>query len=702
MSSVYAARAKRWETNSFVAEWFSNAVTYCQTKDGKRAFEIWLVKEYGKEIAKEKLLDCQKPPHRKFGLPAFGNHRLFNAAAVRLRISDEAMQLYHKFTADSSICVPPRSKPAARRRRGETSTEWLARRHDSLLAGCKVPDIDWRIVRALAVSEFARDTFEIWHSDIKVFLNAMLARAPTTLINPEIKVGSPEERIYRLDYAFRACLHSVTLAYMTWGHAVDVFEELDRRGLASTSAIERAYKQDSGLMWRLVACLCNINYLTGHLWERFKEVMSWCEYYRPYFKRYRTLEGQSRVEIDRAYLKQSGGYDTPLDNLIIDTIHTDAPNTTPAFFDNLLKCLDQNPNEASKFSNEAYQELGDVATVNEFNGHMYDSAFGHRLVQFAKSKDKQCLEDPHFLRNATFIDPSKLHWLPRNSNDWSHARTIGRSVGITWLETTNRMSMADFFIRCTPWPSGPEREMLPFIFDGLWLLIDTALWEFSATLDRSNGKETVAKKFGLFNPADPERPSAMKMISRQVGAHLSERLRLQYSPTQHSPSVHIPTAESTVAASGHAYVSETQHLRAKEKVKTKGAQLPHVPSDIDPASEEEAEEILPDALPTDFKIGKKILKVFHRILQAPDLTEVKDEEGPRMGQIRWGISSGLAMKRIGFEIAQTAGSSVRFDPPAKSARPITFHRPHPDSTLTPIMLKWFVCIFLYLSHLIQP
>lgn len=74
---------------------------------------------------------------------------------------------------------------------------------------------------------------------------------------------------------------------MTWGHAVDVFEELDHRGLASTSAIERAYKQDSGLMWRLVACLCNINYLTGHLWERFTEVMSWCEYYRPYFKRYR-------------------------------------------------------------------------------------------------------------------------------------------------------------------------------------------------------------------------------------------------------------------------------------------------------------------------------------------------------------------------------------------------------------------------------
>jgi hypothetical protein len=48
-----------------------------------------------------------------------------------------------------------------------------------------------------------------------MFLDAMLARAPTTLINPEITVGSPEERIYRLDYAFRACLHAVTVRHST-------------------------------------------------------------------------------------------------------------------------------------------------------------------------------------------------------------------------------------------------------------------------------------------------------------------------------------------------------------------------------------------------------------------------------------------------------------------------------------------------------
>ncbi|KAF7353780.1 Regulation of transcription from pol ii promoter-related protein [Mycena venus] len=692
MSSVHATRAKKWETNPFIAEWFANAVAYCQTKDGKKAFEVWLVNEYGKEMAKQRLLDCQKPPRKQYGLPAFGNHKLFNAAASEFGISDEAMKEYHMFTADSNLCVPPRTKPAPKRRRGETSTEWLARRHDALLAGCKIPDIDWRIARAMAISEFdkARDTFEIWHSDIPMFIQAIGARAPTTLINPEIKVGSPEEAIYKMDYAFRACLHAVTLSYMTWGHAVDVFEELDRRGLTTTSSIERAYKQDSALMWRLVGCLCKISYLAGHLWERFTEIMSWCDYYRPFFKRYRTPSRQeSRVEIDHAYLKRHKDDTTPLDSVIINSIETDSSYRV-AFFDNVLKCLDQDPTEAKKFSNEAFQELGDLATAHEFKAQMIDSAFGQRLMEFAESKDKQCLEDPNFLPNATFIDPSKIHWVERNSNDWSYARTVCRAVGNSWLVTTNRMSMGPFFVLCLP--SSPGQERLPFVFDEGWRTIDTALWEFSRALDRSNDKGTVAKKFGLFDPTDPERPTCMKALYKQVRV-LSERLRPQSAPVSQS-SANVPPAKSqpivaspTVAASGHAYLSNTQHLRAKEKVKTRGGAPVEVPVDIDVADEEEGEEILPDFLPQDFKIGKKLLKVFHRILQAPDLPETDNDQGPRLGQIRWAEFE-RAMKRIGFGIAQTAGSSVRFDPPAKSARPITFHRPHPDSILTPIMLKW--------------
>jgi hypothetical protein len=69
-----------------------------------------------------------------------------------------------------------------------------------------------------------------------------------------------------------------------------------------------------------------------------------------------------------------------------------------------------------------------------------------------------------------------------------------------------------------------------------------------------------------------------------------------------------------------------------------------------------------------------------------------------------------AMGKIDFAVVQAAGSSVRFDPPAKTARPISFHRvsfeshiplyctltsiqPHPDSTLTPPQCKW--CVFYH-------
>ncbi|KAJ7771472.1 hypothetical protein B0H16DRAFT_1714709 [Mycena metata] len=239
MSSIHAVRAKKWGASVFIAECFQNAMTFCQTKEGKKQFEAWLVEQYGKE--KATLLDCQKPSRKIHGLPVFGNLKLFNSAAVEFGISDEAMQQYHFFTASMNLCATPRTTPAPKRRRGETSTEWLARRHDALQRGCKIPDVDWRIARAIAISEFekARDTFEMWRTDISMFLDTIVGRAPTTLTLENIETGTPKEHLIMLDLASTSSLHGVTLSYMTWGHAVDVFEQLDRRGLTTTSAIER-------------------------------------------------------------------------------------------------------------------------------------------------------------------------------------------------------------------------------------------------------------------------------------------------------------------------------------------------------------------------------------------------------------------------------------------------------------------------------
>ncbi|KAJ7144917.1 hypothetical protein C8R43DRAFT_1013473 [Mycena crocata] len=683
MSSIHSVRAKNWGTTIFIAEWFANAAAYCQTKEGSKAFKAWLVVTYGKEDAKQKLLDCQAPPRKQYGLQ--DHHKLINSSAVEFGISDRAMSEYHLFTAESNICAPPRTKPAPKRRRGETSAEWLARRHDALLAGCKVPDIDWRIARALAISEFekARDTFEAWHTDIQFFLEAIFKRSPTTLINSEF-VGTREEPIHRMDYAFRASIHAVTLSYMTWGQVVDVFDELHRLGLVSTSAIERAYKQDSGLMWRLVSCLCRISYLSGHLWERFTEIMSWCEYYRPFYKRYRTSDGQSRVEINRTYLSQRGGYGSMLDSIIIEAINTDT-DQSPGFFDCVLKYLDKNPSEATKFSSEAYEELGDLAIINEFKAQLFDSAFGKSLMEYAKSKDADCQGDPDFLPLATFMDPDKLEKLPRTWYDWAYARTIGRSQGLTWLQTTNQLSMAYFFKFCIIAPQNPLD--LPRVFDKSWLNIDMALWSMAKTLDRKDARGTVARKFGLFNPTDPQRSTSIETMLEKVRVTMAKRN--PPAPAAPSPVVDAPVSlEPSPAMSGHTYVADTKPLRAKEKVKTKGSASTLTREAADEGEEDEDEdEIIPDVLPKNFKMGKKNWKVFNRILEAPDSFKNGDTAGAKKGQIRWAEFE-RAMKRIGFGVFQTAGSSVRFDPPAKLAHPITFHRPHPDSILTPNLLRW--------------
>lgn len=74
---------------------------------------------------------------------------------------------------------------------------------------------------------------------------------------------------------------------MVWYFAVELFEDLARRGLATTSAIERAYERDSELMWRLVACFTKVWHYNHHLWGKLAEILAYSEHFRPYFIRSR-------------------------------------------------------------------------------------------------------------------------------------------------------------------------------------------------------------------------------------------------------------------------------------------------------------------------------------------------------------------------------------------------------------------------------
>jgi hypothetical protein len=77
------------------------------------------------------------------------------------------------------------------------------------------------------------------------------------------------------------------LAHMAWSSTADLFEHLARMGLTTASAIERAYKKDTVLLWRLVSCFARVEFLGCNLVGKLAQVVSWSKHFRPYFKRWR-------------------------------------------------------------------------------------------------------------------------------------------------------------------------------------------------------------------------------------------------------------------------------------------------------------------------------------------------------------------------------------------------------------------------------
>ncbi|KAF8829046.1 hypothetical protein HHX47_DHR3000898 [Lentinula edodes] len=82
-------------------------------------------------------------------------------------------------------------------------------------------------------------------------------------------------------------------------------------------------------------------------------------------------------------------------------------------------------------------------------------------------------------------------------------------------------------------------------------------------------------------------------------------------------------------------------------------------------------------------LGKRTRTYMHQILNTAD-----DETQGKAG-MKWDIFVKV-LTDVGFKyVPSTAGSSVRFDPPSSKDRSISFHKPHPDSTIGPVLLKEF-------------
>ncbi|KAF7294579.1 hypothetical protein MIND_00994400 [Mycena indigotica] len=750
MSSLHIQRAKRWGTTPFLAEWLSNMVVYCRSSlEGKKAFQEWITNEYGRERAQEKFTELASPAEARNlkPLPA-SKEAHFYLAALDLGVSEKAMREYFQFAFRLNLCSPPRVAPAPKRHRGESLADWITRRDAAVMSGSNVPDIDWRVIRAIASSEMqlGADTADELRFDHKAFVDMLALYSPSIILDNK---DSNEDNgmLYQRELAFQSQMFILTISNMTWFSVAVTLNKLMEKKLSSTAAIEDAYKNDRSILWRLVSCLCFVSYLCNERWHRLAEMISYSPYFRPFFTRYRTATGEPRIKVNQKYV-QEHGYSSELDRLVVQFTESDFSQDV-WFMDRLAKFLSENPSEVSKFSEDAYRELSNVEPVVECKSQLVETPFGQKLVKYAISQDST-FQDPEFVHNTTFMDAKRLKRVPRNkTTDWSHAYTVVRSIGNTWRQKATGKTPIRYWLalmdKIRHDAESPELaaalkegERLRadyaevgfkgdakgvaglLLFDAAWKQIEGVLWNVGRGLEKVHRVEGGAPDaLRLYDPESPVRISPIKMV---FSSHYKDGVAKYkaegrpFPPFWGQPRAHSDWIETvdlkfdfdldpdldpindlwTMPGTGN----DTEETKVEEVTeKDLFAENSQAMSWADEVEEEffggktgieinvdsdlmDWGESLPDYLPKKFTIGKKNFKVFQRILPLKSgSAAASDEPAP---DVRWSDFE-KAMKRIGFGVSRSrVGLAVRFDPPAKMARSVVFHRPYLSPFISPV------------------
>ncbi|KAF9053514.1 hypothetical protein BDP27DRAFT_1408737, partial [Rhodocollybia butyracea] len=576
----------------------------------------------------------------------------------------------HSFTAEHKLVEPERTKPLL-----VDDVENLLRNGLwSLLDGCQAPDVDWEEIRRIAISQLDETTYiyEAWHTDSEYFINGFTERAQSTVLTPQA-IEATKNNMWLHDLqpkadAYRSRLHLLHFARAQWALAVSLFDELERRA------------------------------------SRTSQVLSALPAFSKYFKRYRSLDqGLLHIEADYAYIRAHPFPRNAIDELIVKTC---AGNRTLEFslvqikehlnlkFSYLL-IQRKFPKEALKFDDVAWREIGEYLVAAAESKSMSDSSLDLVFSQVA-FMSRSALEvhiSPHF---------NSFHW------NYGICRGIVEGMFSAWLKAIFNPRLTDEFVRYHVHQKMHHQYMtvdaghnLNMCLDKSWFEADAWLMTNAMKLDSNSlsatvlgsiaGKGTVARMFGLYDVEDKNRPSwgnKMKLLQRIKAKARVARIEPEQKKFEPQPSLLVASPLDSAVQSGHAYNAENLGM-AKEKSKTRpSVMIINEPEESRSSKKElddkenlqDDEDVpLPEFLPANFKLQKKVHKIFQRILEDDDIADQLGPNTPKKGQ---------AMKRVGFDIVQTAGSSVRFDPPAKTARPITFHRPHPDSLLSPFLIKW--------------
>ncbi|KIK62926.1 hypothetical protein GYMLUDRAFT_242014 [Collybiopsis luxurians FD-317 M1] len=717
--NIHRDRAKRWGTNPWVAEWFANAVEYMKDAKAQKDFEAWVKKNYPSEEASRILIECKDPPVKRCGAST-GNAKMWNSAAFELvnedaafeGVSDTAMKQYHRFTSANMLVEPERKAPAISRKRSELSSKWLVRREESLLNGCQVPDIDWVEARRIAISQLDEITYtyEAWHKDFEYFMTSVIERSKSTVPVPQAlpMMHDPRfrDRQLRLD-AYRSKLQLFHLGRAHWTLAVSLLEELEQRGLRKTPEIEAAYRTEPRLKWRLVGMAAMTVTFASKIASRTEQVLAALPAFSKYFKRYRTAQGVLCVDVDYAYIRDHPYPRNSIDELIVQVCSSRSVFTLDQALTPFKDYLNKFPQEALKFDDVAWHIIGEYIVVSHFVQEICISPFGRRLHEAAT--ESRSLSGPYLdlvFDEVAFMKRLSLSISSYHDHEpWNYGRCRGiaeamyEAWGSVVFNPGLKGSIIEFYTLKMHSPSQFEALNLNLSLDTLfnmsWFEDDEWLWEKAKEFDRP-GKENegrMAKLFGLYHVKEGDFPAWWNRTMSPPEERPKSEVTLEETPskpveTHFVSSIPVAGPLDSAVQSGHAYaIGSSNGDSAKLKVKTRPAvSVQAEQSDEELKAEEEEEVSLPEFLPTNFKLPKKIHKTFQRILEKDEDTNLPPD-APKKGQVRWEDFE-KAMKRVGFDVVQTAGSSVRFDPPAKMARPISFHRPHPDSLLNPVMIKW--------------
>ncbi|KAJ2925087.1 hypothetical protein H1R20_g11985, partial [Candolleomyces eurysporus] len=161
--------------------------------------------------------------------------------------------------------------------------------------------------------------------------------------------------------------------------------------------------------------------------------------------------------------------------------------------------------------------------------------------------------------------------------------------------------------------------------------------------------------------------------------------------------LHLPIGE-TQAQSGHSYKKQLEaDFQRKAKIKSRPDHASIFSKESSMRSKGKGKRILSkiantfkketpaepesDKNPKWFsRLSKKAIDSMHRLLRTGE------EAGKQPAPMKWDTFVKL-MLEMGFQYdPSTSGSSVRFDPPDPRDPPFIIHKPHPDSTLSPIKL----------------